>query len=112
VQRIEMSGVYPTPPVARLVVWGIHGGSEFVTGLQIGTTYIERRGSRIPIAWSEPVWSGETCDELRLRAINAIAPTLPADALRDSKGAVVGYFVYQNLPPDHCKAVAEREGRL
>jgi len=110
VQRVEMCGVYPEPPAYRLVVWGLHGGDEFVTGLRIGDAHVERAGRPIRIAGvANEVWSGETCDGLRLRATREVAPT--ADALRDPKGAVVGYFVYSCLPPDHCRKVAEREAR-
>jgi len=99
VQRVQMGGIHNEPADARLVVWGLHGGSEFVTGLQIDGVYVER----VP---------GETCDALRIRAMRTVTPNLPATALRDSKGAAVGYFTYSGLPLDHCKAIAENEGKL
>jgi len=94
-----MGGVHSEPASARLVVWGIHGGGDFVTGLGVGDVVL----NRLP---------GEAVDALRVRAMRDVVPTLPPDALRDSKGAAVGYFVYTGLPPDQCKTVAEREATL
>ena len=103
VQRVQPGGINREPSAHRLVVWGIHGGGDFVTGLQVGSTLLERR-------LADPVTGApaESEDALRIRAMRA----LPPDALRDSKGSAVGYFLYAGLPADHCKAVAEREGPL
>lgn len=90
VQRVEMSGIHTQPASRRLVVWGIHGGSNFVIGLKVGETLLER----LP---------GEEVDALRVRAMRDVVPTLPPDARRDSKGVAVGYFVYAGMSPDHCK---------
>ena len=98
VQRVEMTGVHCEPTEARLVVWGIHGGGEYVIGLQVSNVYLERK-------------AGEECDALRIRAMREVALNLPAGALRDRKGSAVGYFVYAGLPVEHCKATAERECR-
>jgi len=100
VQRVEMSGVHSEPHTARLVVWGIHGGGDFVTGLRVGGTVLERQ-------------PGEEVDALRVRAMREVVPTLPPDAFRDSKGAAVGHFTYAGLPPDHCRPTARHlEGHL
>ena len=99
VQRINPGGINYEPAERQVVVWGIHGGSEFVTGIKVGTTTLERS-------------PGEEIEALRLRAMCEVVPILPPDTLRDSKGKAVGYFTYQGLDPDHCKAVAEREGKL
>jgi hypothetical protein len=107
VQRVEPGGVNTEPAAHRLVVWGIHGGSDFVTGLQVGSTLLERLPPN-PLTGAPR----ESNDALRIRAMREVVPALPPDALRDSKGSAVGYFLYADLPADHCKAVAEREGPL
>jgi hypothetical protein len=107
VQRVQPGGINYEPAAHRLVVWGIHGGGDFVTAIQVGATVLTRR---LP----DPITgaAAESEDALRARAMRDVVPTLPPDALRDSKGAAVGYFLYAGLPADHCKAVAEREGPL
>jgi hypothetical protein len=99
VQRVEPGCAVP----AGLVLWGIHGGSDFVVGLAIGATVIERLPPN-PFSGAPR----EDVDALRVRALREVPP----DALRDSKGSAVGYYLYAGLPPDHCRAVAEREGSL
>jgi hypothetical protein len=98
VQRVEPNGVHCEPPSSRLVVWGIHGGSEFVTGIKFGETALGRAPA-------------EEVEALRVRAMRDVVPNLAPDALRDSKGSAVGYFTYAGLPADHCRAVAEQEGK-
>jgi hypothetical protein len=94
VQRIEPNGINTEPESARLVLWGIHGASRFVIGVQIGDTLLERT-------------PGEEVEALRIRAMREIVPNLPPDALRDSKGSAVGYFVYTGLPPNHCQPTSQ-----
>src|SRR5437870_3730174 len=84
VQRVEMGGVHYEPPGSQLVVWGIHGGSDFVIALRIGDAELERR-------------AGESVDELRIRAMRDVVPNLPLDALRDANGKAVGYFCYSGM---------------
>ena len=98
VQRLEPGGVNYEPPEVQIVVWGIHG-SDSVTGIKFGDAVLGRM-------------AGETCEALRIRAMREIVPSLPADALRDRNGKPAGYFIYAGLPPDYCKADAEREARL
>jgi hypothetical protein len=100
VQRVEMGGIHSEPPSAQLVVWGIHGGGELVVGLQVGDVALDRL-------------AGEEVDALRVRAMRDVVPNLPPNALRDSKGVAVGYFIYAGLPPDHCEPTAQHlEGIL
>jgi hypothetical protein len=93
VQRLEPGGIDTEPASTRLVVWGIQGGSDFVTGIAVGDLVLGRL-------------AGEDTDALRIRARR----NLPANPLRDSKGSAVGYFIYAGLPPDHCRAQAYKEG--
>ena len=103
IKRIEPAGVLTSPN--RLVVWGIHGAGDYVTGMKIGDLLINRR----PLS---PVTGAaeENIDQFRERVMNEIVPTLGPAALRDTKGSVVGYFVYQSLPTDHCRRRAYEEG--
>lgn len=109
VQRVEPGGVHVNaePASNRLVVWGIHGGSDFITGICVGATVLERLPRNAITAAPK-----ESADDLWIRARREVVPNLPPDALRDRHGAAVGYFLYAGLPADHCKAVAEREGVL
>jgi hypothetical protein len=99
VQRVEPGGIITDPRAAPLVTWGLHGASNFVIGIQIGETVLER----LP---------GEEVDALRVRAMIDVVPNLPPDTLRDSKGSAVGFFRYDGLPSDHCKQVAEQQASL
>lgn len=101
VQRVEPGGVNYEPPSARLVVWGIHGAGDFVTGLQVGDALL-LRAARDPFTGAPE----ETADQLRIRAMREAVPALPPDAMRDSKGSAVGYFVYEGLPLEHCRPTA------
>ena len=47
----------------------------------------------------------ESEDALRVRA----GRNLPPDALRDSKGSAIGWFLYSGMPPDFCKSKAYDE---
>ena len=106
VQRIEPAGVlYEYDPERRLVIWGIHGAGAYVLGVQVHDTYVERRRT-VSLSGEPP----ESVDQLRERAMRSVVPTLPPSALRDSKGSAVGYFVYEGLPVDHCRAKAYEEG--
>jgi hypothetical protein len=99
VQRLEANGINYEPHERQCVVWGIHEGSASVIGIKFGDVMLARQPR-------------EEIHDLRIRAMREVIPTLLADALRDSKGKPVGYFVYQGLSEDHCKAVAEKEGKL
>jgi hypothetical protein len=103
VQRVEPGGINYEPAENRLVIWGIHGAGDYVTALRIGGALVER----LP---PDPLTGAprEEVDALRVRAMRS----LPPDALRDSKGSAVGYFLYAGLPADHCAAAAAREGPL
>ena len=107
VQRIEPAGVIYEQhgPDRRLVLWGVHGAGDYVVGVHIHNTYVERRRT-VSLKGDPP----ETVDQLRDRAMSNVVPTLPPTALRDSKGSAVGYFVYEGLPVDHCRAKAYEEG--
>ena len=89
VQRLEMGGVNYEPPGSQLVVWGIHGGGAFIVALRIGNAELQRR-------------EGETEDQLRIRAMREVVPSLPPDAIRDPNGKAVGYFTYTGLPAEYC----------
>ena len=99
VQRVEAGGINYEPLERQIVVWGIHEGSEFVTGLKFGEASL----GRLP---------GEQVEALRIRAMRELVPHLSPNAPRDSKGKAAGYFTYAGLPADHCRAVAEREAGL
>ena len=99
VQRVEPGGINYEPPERQVVVWGLREGSEAVTGIKFGDTLLERT-------------PGEQVEALRIRAMQTVIPSLPADALRDSKDKPVGYFTYAGLPADHCEATAEKEATL
>lgn len=103
VQRIEAAGVIKSSE--RLVVWGIHGGNEYVTAIKIGDLVIRRREA-------DPVTGAprESVDQLRERVMREVVPTLGPAVLRDSKGSVVAYFVYEGLPDDHGRATAYAQG--
>jgi hypothetical protein len=104
VERLEPAGVLMVEE-PRLVLWGIHGAGEYVIGVHVHETYVERRG-RDPLTGAPR----ETLDQLRERVMRTIVPYLPDTALHDSKGAAVGYFVYDGLPADHCRPKAYEEG--
>ena len=70
VQTVHMVGIRPGGPST---VWGIHGASDFVIGICVGDTVLDR----LP---------GEEVDDLTLRGTGP-----------------VGYLIYRGLPADHCK---------
>jgi hypothetical protein len=98
VQRLEPGGINYEPPERQIVVWGLHEASNAVTGIKFGDLVLGRA-------------QGEEVEALRIRAMRELVPQLPADALRDPKGKPVGWFTYAGLPPDHCRAVAQREAQ-
>jgi hypothetical protein len=95
VQRVEPAGINYEPPSAQIVVWGIHEGSEHVTGIRFGDTLLQRA-------------PGELVEALRIRAMREVVPSLPANALRDPNGKAVGYLTYAGLPVDHCVVTPQR----
>lgn len=99
VQRLEPGGVNTEPASLRLVLWGIHERSGQECGVRIGDATL----TRLP---------GEEVEAMRIRAMRQVVPALPANALRDTKGSAVGWFIYPGLPEDHCRTVAERESQL
>ena len=105
VQRMEPGGVDRDPSATRLVAWGIHGGNDYITALVVNDITVARL-SADPITGA----ARESVDALRIRVRRTVVPTLPPSALRDSKGSAVGYFVYQGLPADYCRAKALEEG--
>ena len=100
VQRLEPGGINYEPPERQIAVWGLHADDtdRSITGIKFGDAVL----GRLP---------GEEIEMLRIRAMRDLVPQLPADALRDPNGKPVGYFTYAGLPPDHCKATAEREAK-
>lgn len=91
VERLGLVGAWTGP--VRLAVCGVPGGDNFVTGLCVGDTVLQRLPANPVIGSAE-----ETTDALRLRA----ALALPPDVLRDAKGEAIGFFLYTGLPPEHC----------
>jgi len=114
VQRLEPGGINYEPAGRQVVVWGIHADDtdRLITGIKFGNTVLTRIGSPAKIPGGFNIWEGEQVEALRIRAMRDVVPSLPGNALRDSKGKPVGYFIYAGLPEDHCKAIAEQEGSL
>lgn len=97
VQRVEMYCITPDhmPP---LTVYGINGGSEFVTGICVAGTVYELKPYD-PFTGTP----AESVDGLTIRAARELVPALPPTAPRDANGRAIGYLIYRGLPADHCK---------